>query len=60
VSEHKILSEADAKNNPMYFNLTNGAPKYKPIDVDKVKELVARIENGEFTLDTKESIERSK
>jgi hypothetical protein len=57
VSEHKILSEADAKNNPMYFNLTNGAPKYKPIDVDKVKELVARIENGEFTLDTKESIE---
>lgn len=57
VSEHKILSEADAKNNPLFFNKTNGAPKYKPIDLEKVKELVERIENGEFTSDVKESIE---
>jgi hypothetical protein len=57
VSEHKILSEADAKNNPLYFNKTNGAPKYKPIDMDKVKDLLAKIEAGEFTCDAKESIE---
>lgn len=42
VSEHKVLSEVDAKNNPLYFNKTNGAPKYRPIDIIKVKELVIR------------------
>ena len=57
VSEHKILSEADAKNNPLFFNKTNGAPKYKPVDMDKVRELLIRIEAGDFNSDTKESIE---
>lgn len=57
VSEHKILSEADAKNNPLFFNKSNGAPKYKPIDLDRVKELVSQIEAGEFTCDEKESID---
>jgi hypothetical protein len=57
VSEHKILTEADAKNNPLFFNKTNGSPKYRPIDLDKVKELANQIENGEFNCDEKESIE---
>jgi len=57
VSEHKVLSEVDAKNNPLYFNKTNGAPKYRPIDTIKVKELAIQIENGEFNCDSKESIE---
>lgn len=57
VSEYKILSEADAKNNPLYFNKTNGAPKYRPIDTVRVKELATQIENGEFNCDAKESIE---
>lgn len=57
VSEHKILSEADAKNNPLFFNKSNGAPKYKPIDLDNVKELAKRILSGEFTSAAKESID---
>jgi hypothetical protein len=47
----------DAKNNPLYFNKTNGAPKYRPIDTVRVKELAIQIENGEFNCDSKESIE---
>jgi len=37
--EHKILSMADAKNNPKYFNKSNGAPASKGVDTAKVKTL---------------------
>jgi hypothetical protein len=57
VSEHKLLSSVDAKNNPLYFNKSNGSPKYRPIDLDKVKELVEGILSGKFNCDEMEAID---
>jgi hypothetical protein len=57
VAEHKLLSSVDAKNNPLYFNKTNGSPKYRPIDLDKVKELASEITKGTYNTDIKESID---
>jgi len=56
VSEHKILSEANAKNNPLYFNKTNGSPQYKPINLDKVKKLAEQIKSGKFICIQTESV----
>jgi hypothetical protein len=48
VREHLLLKGVDARNNPMWFNKTNGAPKYPTPDLNKINELVERIEAGEF------------
>ena len=48
VKEHHILKKAKAKENPKYFNETNGSPKFQTIDYDKVNDLAFRINNGEF------------
>tara|TARA_Y100000310_G_C20620384_1_gene782960 strand:+ start:292 stop:1614 length:1323 start_codon:yes stop_codon:yes gene_type:complete len=48
VKEHKILKMVDAKNNPLYYNKSNGSPRQPFADLEKCKGLVARIENGEF------------
>jgi hypothetical protein len=48
VREHVILSSVDAKNNNKYYNKTNGSPKYKMINQEKIDNLVVRIEAGEF------------
>lgn len=42
-AEHKILSEADARNNDMYFNKTNGAPSSKDIDTNRLMLLADEI-----------------
>jgi hypothetical protein len=57
VSENKLLESVDAKNNPLYFNKTNGSPKYRPIDLDRVKELASEITKGTYNTDTKEPID---
>ena len=46
--EHVMLSSVDARNNKQYYNKTNGSPKYKMINQEKINNLVARIEAGEF------------
>jgi len=48
VLENKILSKDDAKNNPKYFNKSNGAPKYFSPDVEAMKELADKIKRKEF------------
>lgn len=41
--EHKILKLDDARNNPKYFNKSNGSPASQGIDRDAVKELYEYI-----------------
>lgn len=50
VAENNILTKDDAKNNPMYFNKTNGAPKYFSPDVLAMKELADKIKRKEFAV----------
>jgi hypothetical protein len=57
VEEYKMLTEVNAKDNDLYFNKSNGSPKYKAVDTKKCKEFVARIVKGEFDSDMKEPIE---
>lgn len=57
VEEYKMLTEVNAKDNDMYFNKSNGSPKYKGVDTKKCKEFAARIVKGEFDSDIKEPIE---
>ena len=42
--EHKILKLDDARNNPKYFNKSNGSPASQGIDRDAVKELYEWIQ----------------
>jgi len=44
-AEHEILSEADAKNNDMYFNKSNGSPASKDLDYDRLMLLADEIRN---------------
>jgi len=50
VSEHRILKENDARNNPMFFNKTNGAPKFTQPRNDLMKELADAIMNRKFPI----------
>ena len=42
--EHKILSENDARNNPLYYNLNNGFEKDNEPDLDLCDEFVEEFE----------------
>ena len=57
--EHKILSMADAKNNPKYFNKSNGAPASKGIDTAKVKSLFEWIRSQTPNLENAEEVSRN-
>lgn len=48
VRENEMLSSVDARNNKQYYNKTNGSPKYKMINQEKINNLVTRIQAGEF------------
>lgn len=56
VSERSILKKNDAKNNPLFYNKSNGSAKFFQPDVDLMKELVDNILNGKFPT-TKESVD---
>jgi hypothetical protein len=60
VAEYKLLSEVNAKDNPEWFNKSNGAPKYKAIDTKKCRNMANRITNGEFDREEKDPIEKTK
>jgi hypothetical protein len=55
VSEYNLLTENDARNNPLFFNKTNGAPKFYQNNLDNMKELADMILNHKFDI-TKESV----
>ena len=44
--EHKMLKEVDAKNNPMYYNKTNGGSKF--LKTDNLDLLYEAVESGEY------------
>jgi len=47
--EHKLLTEVDAKNNPAYYNKSNGGGMYLKTGGKKIVDsLWDRIQNGEF------------
>ena len=55
--EYKILTELDARNDPMSYNLSNGIPvKTNEPDLEKVQKLADRIKNQEFPIRLKEKI----
>ena len=62
--EHKILKIVDARNNPEFFNKSNGSPASQGIDRDAVKELyeyilcqVPVLENAKELKESTESIQ---
>ena len=46
--ENILLSSVDAKNNPEWYNKTNGIQQYADIDLEKIKALIKDIEDGKF------------
>ena len=46
--EYTALTKVDARNNPLYYNKTNGRPSYKDKDLLKCKSLLESIWNGEY------------
>ena len=46
--ENILLSSVDAKNNPEWYNKTNGVQQYADIDLEKIKALIKDIEDGKF------------
>ena len=56
VSERKILKDNDARNNPMFYNKSNGSAKFSQPDNELMLELYTKISNKEFPI-TYESID---
>jgi hypothetical protein len=49
VKEYEILKTDDAANNPLYYNMSNGIPKYKPLRM----ELINGVHNAILAKDEK-------
>ena len=47
-SEHSILKKDDARNNPMYYNKTNGHAAYVEPREDMIKLFVEQINDGSY------------
>ena len=48
VDEHNILKNADASNNPYYYNKTVGSPKYKTVRTGVVEKIVKDIKSDKY------------
>ena len=46
--EYRILTDEDARNNPLFYNKHNGSPAYKEPDMEKCEDFVNLILSGEF------------
>ena len=49
-AENKILKAADARNNPLYYNKTNGYPVYSEPDLAKCEQFVADFLEGKYNV----------
>jgi len=47
-AEHNILQEDDARNNPIYYNKTNGYPVYSEPNLAKCKAFVEDFQSGMY------------
>ena len=57
--EYKILSLDDARNNPKYFNKSNGSPASRGVDRERVKELFEWIRSQKGVLEDADEISRN-
>ena len=48
--ENIKLTKADARNNPLYYNKSNGFPVYDQPDLDKCKALADKLNAGDFNV----------
>jgi hypothetical protein len=46
--EHNTLTKVDARNNPQYYNKTNGFPAYQEPDLEKCKAFVEQVKEGVY------------
>jgi len=46
--EYETLTASDARNNPLFYNKTNGQQQYATIDLNKVKDLIKQIDDGRY------------
>ena len=46
--ENTLLKKADARNNPLYYNKSNGFPVYKQNDLEKCRRLADEIITGKY------------
>ena len=49
--EHRALTKVDARNNPLYYNKTNGFPSYATPDLDKCIRFVEDLESGKYRVE---------
>jgi len=54
--EHQMLKEVDARNNPLYYNKSNGNPAFKEDNIDLCVEIVNDIKLGKYRKEEKELI----
>ena len=52
--EHQMLKEVDARNNPLYYNKSNGNPAFKEDNIDLCVEIVNDIKLGKYRKEEKE------
>lgn len=59
--EHKMLKEADAKKNPIYYNDWNGKPAYTGVDLDRItslnQQVVGILETFKYKLEKETKID---
>ena len=48
--EHKLLKKVNAKDNPEYFNKTNGVQQYMTPDLESCREMVEMIQSNQFPI----------
>tara|TARA_B100000029_G_scaffold474930_1_gene517778 strand:+ start:230 stop:1495 length:1266 start_codon:yes stop_codon:yes gene_type:complete len=50
--EHQLLKEVDARNNPLFYNQSNGTPAFsqKSLNIQKCKDIDERRIKGEFNI----------
>jgi hypothetical protein len=55
--EHKLLKEVNAKDNPQYFNKTNGVQQYMTPDLESCREMVEMIQAKKFPITREDKTE---
>ena len=55
-AEHRILKKANARTNPMYYNLSNGFPQFAEPDIENCLFINQQIDDGVFPV-TKEDLQ---
>jgi len=49
-AEHRILKKANARTNPMFYNLSNGFPQFAEPDIENCEFISQQIDDGVFPI----------